>query len=305
MKLFCATFAVLLVFALSCQNEPMGPETAQLQVVQQVEVEEVPSNIDSAKERVYIADHAREICPELMPQLAAEWERRGKTQEANDWVILNIAVPYLTEFAGENISENAARLMTVQCFSREQNESSSSQSASATPPTAPAAPQGPGMPGPAAPARPARQAIASTNRATATPIPTITRTPKITRTPTVTQTPTTIVTPTITYTPSVTPSPTPTSTPTVSPPPTITPTPIPPFIQLSASGNSTCGLRGDGTLVCRGAWTDTRRPEEEVFKYITGGPITGAGFARMVVLFAGKGRMTTASQRRRMSASLP
>ena len=122
MKLFCVTLAMLLLFALSCQDEPNEPETAELQVVQQAGREEGTSNPQLDRERVYIADHAQEICPELMPELTAEWVRRGKTQEANDWVILNIAVPYLTGFAGERISENAARLLTVQCFTMESDE---------------------------------------------------------------------------------------------------------------------------------------------------------------------------------------
>lgn len=90
----------------------------------------------------------------------------------------------------------------------------------------------------------------STHTPEPTPTPTITATPTFTATPTVTATPTPTFTPTPTPTPTLTPTPTPTFTPTPSP------TPIPPFVAVSAGGGGfgdhTCGLRADGTVVCRG-----------------------------------------------------
>ena len=99
--------------------------------------------------------------------------------------------------------------------------------------------------------------IAKAGSPTATP--TITQTPTVTLTPTITPTPTQTFTPTITPTPTntLTPMPTYTHTPTFTPTatwtPTPTPTPIPPFVQVMASLGSTCGLRANGEIVCRGS----------------------------------------------------
>ena len=117
-----------------------------------------------------------------------------------------------------------------------------------------------------------------------TSTPTLTPTPTITPTPTYTPTPT----PTATFTPTPTPTITPTPTPTFTPTPT--PTPIPPFMAVSAGGTGggvyiggrlftygadgyTCGLRADGTVVCRGSNVSGRSspPEDERFTYISGG----------------------------------
>jgi len=99
-----------------------------------------------------------------------------------------------------------------------------------------------------------------------------TATPTITHTPTVTPTPTQTLTPTPTYTPTSTFTPTPTLTPTATFTPTATSTPIPPFVEVSSGGRQVCGLRADGTVVCRGS--SSSPPEGEKFKSIT----AGAGF---------------------------
>ena len=109
-----------------------------------------------------------------------------------------------------------------------------------------------------------------TQTPTVTPTPTITQTPTITPTPTLTPTPTNTLTPTPTYTP------TPTFTPTATSTPTPTPTPIPPFVQVSAGYSHTCGLREDGTVVCRGGGGPPRRysvspPKDERFESISSG----------------------------------
>ena len=118
-----------------------------------------------------------------------------------------------------------------------------------------------------------------TNTPKPTSTPTITATPTHTPTPTVTATPTPTFTPTPTRTPTVTPTPTPTLTPTPSP------TPIPPFVAVSADGpggrlysatyfDHTCGLRADGSVVCRG--TVSSPPDGRRFTSISSG---GASFA--------------------------
>ncbi len=114
------------------------------------------------------------------------------------------------------------------------------------------------------------------NTPTTTPIPptpTITSTPTITPTPTITQTPTITPTSTHTNTPTQTSTPTPTRTLTPTRTPTHTPTPIPPFIQVSAGYSHTCGLRADGTAVCRGSneYGQTTPPKDERFIYISAG----------------------------------
>ena len=95
---------------------------------------------------------------------------------------------------------------------------------------------------------------------TLTPEPTLTPPPTWTSAPTWTpeppHTPTITPTPTLAPTPTLTPMPTPTRTPTPVPPtstPTPTPTPIPRFVAVSAGDGTTCGLRADGSVVCRGA----------------------------------------------------
>ena len=110
-----------------------------------------------------------------------------------------------------------------------------------------------------------------------TPVPTFTPaptfTPMPTFTPVPTATPTITSTPTQTPTPTPTPLPTPTRTPTPTPtplPPTPTPTPIPPFVAVSAGKGFTCGLRADGTVVCRGTHSSSP-PEGERLKTIDSG----------------------------------
>ena len=111
------------------------------------------------------------------------------------------------------------------------------------------------------------------NTATITPTPTVTLTPTQTLTPTITPVPTVTPTqtltptPTNTLTPTPTYTPTPTWTPTATLTPTLTPTPIPPFVSVSAGPRHTCGLRVDGTAVCRGKTGKT--PENERFKSIS------------------------------------
>ena len=100
-----------------------------------------------------------------------------------------------------------------------------------------------------------------TSTPTLTPTPTITPTPTATHTPTPTSTFTPTPTPTITPTPSPTPTPTPTFT------PTPTPTPIPPFVAVSVGSGFTCGLRADGTVVCRGLSS----PKDELLTAISSG----------------------------------
>ena len=114
-----------------------------------------------------------------------------------------------------------------------------------------------------------------------TPAPTFTpeptSTPTLTPTPTITPTPTSTPTPTPTRTPTPTPTPTPTST------PTPTPTPIPPFVAVSSGGGDdmggsyrfgfTCGLRADGTVVCRGSngSRESTPPKDERLTSISSG----------------------------------
>ena len=100
-----------------------------------------------------------------------------------------------------------------------------------------------------------------------TSTPTLTPTPTITPTPTFTPTPT----PAATFTPTPTPTITPTPTPTFSPTPT--PTPIPPFVSVSAGDGFTCGLRADGTVVCRGdnEYGKSSPPKDERFTSISSG----------------------------------
>ena len=109
----------------------------------------------------------------------------------------------------------------------------------------------------AAPSTPAPPPVPTfTPVPTYTPLPTFTPVPTFTSVPT--HTPTSTPTPTITPTPTSTPRPTPTSAPTSTPTPTPTftptpsPTPIPPFVSVSSGGVYMCGLRADGTVVCRG-----------------------------------------------------
>ena len=96
-------------------------------------------------------------------------------------------------------------------------------------------------------------AKAGSPTATPTPVdtPTITPTPTITQTPTITPVPTETLTPTLTPTHTPTNTPPPTWTPLPTKTPTPTNTPIPPFVQVSSRGDNVCGLRADGTIVCR------------------------------------------------------
>ena len=114
-----------------------------------------------------------------------------------------------------------------------------------------------------------------------TPIPT--STPAPTNTPTVTPTPTETATPTTTPTPTITPTLTPTMTPTMTPTatptftPTPSPTPIPPFVAVSVGGDfsgvggHTCGLRADGSVVCRGDGDVSSVPDGQRFTSISSG----------------------------------
>ena len=99
--------------------------------------------------------------------------------------------------------------------------------------------------------------------------PTITPTPTITLTPTQTLTPTPTMTPTPTNTPRPTNTPLPTSTPTATHTPTPTATPIPPFVSVSSGNGFTCGLRADGSVVCRGLQRPP--PEDDRFTAISSG----------------------------------
>ncbi len=117
--------------------------------------------------------------------------------------------------------------------------------------------------------------LTPSNTPTITPTPTITLTPTRTLTPTITpiptftQTPTITPTPTNTLTPTPTFTPTPTWTPTPTYTPTLTPTPIPPFVAVSSGWLHTCGLRSDGTVVCRGGQIGDP-PKDALFKSISG-----------------------------------
>ena len=112
-----------------------------------------------------------------------------------------------------------------------------------------------------------------TQTPTITPTPTITHTPTVTPTPTITPTPTNTLTPTPTYTP------TPTFTPTATWTPTPTPTPIPPFVAVSSGSYHTCGLRADGTVVCRGSNYKgvATPPRDERFESISSGSSHACG----------------------------
>ncbi len=111
------------------------------------------------------------------------------------------------------------------------------------------------------------------NTSTITPTPTVTLTPTQTLTPTITPVPTVTPTPTITptptntLTPTPTHTPTPTWTPTATLTPTLTPTPIPPFVEITSGENHVCGLRADGSVVCRGLIPEP--PSDERFKSIS------------------------------------
>ena len=104
-----------------------------------------------------------------------------------------------------------------------------------------------------------------------TPVPT--STPAPTPTPTITPTPTATPTPTPTPTPTYTPSPTPTFTPVPTATFTPTPTPIPKFVAVSSGGRHVCGLRADGSVVCRGRNQGGKfaPPKGERFKSISSG----------------------------------
>ena len=124
---------------------------------------------------------------------------------------------------------------------------------------------------------------APTPEPTWTPAPTFTPEPTWTPEPTFTPAPT--PTPTITPTPTATPAPTPTPTPTYTPSPTPTftpiptatftptPTPIPKFVAVGSGAQHVCGLREDGSVVCRGRNQDGEYapPAGERFKSIYGG----------------------------------
>ena len=119
---------------------------------------------------------------------------------------------------------------------------------------------------------------ASTPVPTWTPAPTFTPGPTWTPEPTFTPAPT--PTPTITPTPSPTPTPTNTPTPTPTFTPTPTPTPIPSFVAVSSGGSHVCGLRADGSVVCRGRNQDGKYapPEDERFKSISSGSYSSSSW---------------------------
>ena len=87
-------------------------------------------------------------------------------------------------------------------------------------------------------------------RGDSTPTAAITQTPAITPTPSVMPTVTASPIPTVmSILPAIL---QPTATPVFTPPPTLTPTPEPPFISVSSGRDRACGMRADGTIVCRG-----------------------------------------------------
>ena len=120
---------------------------------------------------------------------------------------------------------------------------------------------------------------ASTWAAAPTPTPAPTWTPEPTWTPVPTPTPTLTPTPepTPTPVPTATPTPEPTPSPTLTPTPT--PTPIPPFVAVSGGWNHVCGLRADGSVVCRGSISTP--PKDQRFASISssGGYRTGLDHA--------------------------
>ena len=109
-----------------------------------------------------------------------------------------------------------------------------------------------------------------------TPVPT--STPAPTPTPTITPTPTATPTPTFTPTPTNTPTPTPTFTPLPTATFTPTPTPIPKFVAVSSGGRHVCGLRADGSVVCRGhEYAVLGTPRDERFESISSGTLRTCG----------------------------
>ena len=61
----------------------------------------------------------------------------------------------------------------------------------------------------------------------------------------------------------------PTATPVFTPTPTPTPTPAPPFVSVSSSSDRACGMRADGTVVCRGESEYGNLSPNERFKSIS------------------------------------
>ena len=75
--------------------------------------------------------------------------------------------------------------------------------------------------------------------------------------------------------PTATPFPTPTPTKT----PTATPTPIPQFVEVVAGNGHTCGVRADGTVVCRGNFGSSGGPVKSVPEEVPLTSITTSGYA--------------------------
>lgn len=70
---------------------------------------------DDVELRVNLADHTSRLCPTLMSRVTDAWYQGGKTQDANDWAMRNVAVPFLSRMADRNVSENEARMMVIRC----------------------------------------------------------------------------------------------------------------------------------------------------------------------------------------------
>ena len=77
--------------------------------------------------------------------------------------------------------------------------------------------------------------------------------------------------------PTSTTTPIPTPTPTKTP--TVTPTPIPQFVEVIAGNGHTCGVRADGTVVCRGNFGSSGGPVTSPPEEVRLTSITTSGYA--------------------------